>query len=116
MLKTFWNGVSTRICCSSCGQGFDCVLQSSISETPKQQRRRRRLTAGNPQPPILTDPGVDGVAIGLDGNVYSDTALTEAEAQVGQLGPLNPKVAVCHFPANDRSQFQVSSCIFSPPP
>lgn len=80
------------------------AVQSSLSETPKQ-RRRRRLAA---QPAIQTDPGADGIAIGLDGNVYSDTAITEAVAQVGQLGPLNPKVSVCHFPASDRSQYTVS--------
>ena len=85
--------------------GVSHALQSSISETPKQ-RRRRRLAA---QPAIQTDPGADGIAIGLDGNVYSDTAITAAVAQVGQLGPLNPKVAVCHFPASDRSQYTVSS-------
>ena len=80
------------------------VLQSSVSETPRQ-RRRRRLTA---QQAIQTDPGADGIAVGLDGHIYSDTAITEAVAQVGELGPLNPKVAVCHFPAPDRSPDTVS--------
>ena len=80
------------------------AVQSSLSETPKQ-RRRRRLAA---QQAVQTDPGADGIAIGLDGNVYSDTAITTAVAQVGQLGPLNPKVSVCHFPASDRSQYTVS--------
>ena len=56
---------------------------------------------------LPTDPGQDGVAIGLDGKIYSDTAITDAIAQVGELGPLNPKVAVCHFPPQERAQFQV---------
>jgi hypothetical protein len=56
---------------------------------------------------LPTDPGQDGIAIGLDGHIYSDTAITEAVAQVGQLGPLNPKVAICHFPPQERAQFQV---------
>ena len=56
-------------------------------------------------------PEQDGIAIGLDGKVYSDTAITEAVAQVGQLGPLNPKVAICHFPPQERSQFQVRRCM-----
>lgn len=56
---------------------------------------------------LPTDPGQDGIAIGLDGHIYSDTAITDAVAQVGQLGPLNPKVAICHFPPMERAQFQV---------
>lgn len=67
--------------------------------------RRRRLKVEGILP---TDPGRDGIAIGLDGQVYSDTAITAAEAQVGQLGPLNPKVAICHFPPQERAQFQVN--------
>ena len=58
---------------------------------------------------LPTDPGQDGIAIGLDGKVYSDTAITDAIAQVGELGPLNPKVAVCHFPPQERAQYQVMS-------
>lgn len=79
-------------------------MQSLVGQLPKE--KRRRLSA---QPAIQTDPGADGIAIGLDGHVYSDTAITDAVAQVGQLGPLNPKVAVCHFPPQDRSQWQASS-------
>ena len=56
---------------------------------------------------LPTDPGQDGIAIGLDGHIYSDTAITDAIAQVGELGPLNPKVAICHFPPMERAQFQV---------
>ena len=74
-----------------------------VGQLPKE--RRRRLSA---QPAVQTDPGADGIAIGLDGHIYSDTAITDAVAQVGQLGPLNPKVAVCHFPPQDRSQWQAS--------
>lgn len=80
-----------------------CALQSMVGQLPKE--RRRRLSA---QPAVQTDPGADGIAIGLDGHIYSDTAITDAVAQVGQLGPLNPKVAVCHFPPQDRSQWQAS--------
>ena len=80
-----------------------CALQSLVGQLPKE--KRRRLSA---QPAVQTDPGADGIAIGLDGHVYSDTAITDAVAQVGQLGPLNPKVAVCHFPPQDRSQWQAS--------
>lgn len=58
---------------------------------------------------LPTDPGQDGIAVGLDGQIYSDTAITAAVAQVGQLGPLNPKVAICHFPPQERAQFQVRS-------
>ena len=79
------------------------ALQSMVGQLPKE--RRRRLSA---QPAVQTDPGADGIAIGLDGHIYSDTAITDAVAQVGQLGPLNPKVAVCHFPPQDRSQWQAS--------
>ena len=82
------------------------AVQSLVGQLPKE--KRRRLSA---QPAIQTDPGADGIAIGLDGHVYSDTAITDAVAQVGQLGPLNPKVAVCHFPPQDRSQWQASSPI-----
>lgn len=78
-------------------------LQSSVGELPKE--RHRRLKA---QQVIQTDPGADGIAVGLDGQIYSDTAITEAVAQVGQLGPLNPKVPVCHFPPQDRSPWQAS--------
>ena len=53
------------------------------------------------------NPEEDGIAVGLDGKIYSDSAITDAIAQVGQLGPLNPKVAICHFPPQERSQFQV---------
>lgn len=60
---------------------------------------------------LPTDPGQDGIAIGLDGQIYSDTAITSAVAQVGQLGPLNPKVAICHFPPQERAQFQVPGTI-----
>ena len=83
------------------------ALQSHFGEHPKE-RRRRRLQAPYPDsvPAVQTDPGADGIAIGLDGHVYSDTAIMEAVAQVGQLGPLNPRVAVCHFPPQDRSQWQ----------
>ena len=57
---------------------------------------------------LPTDPGQDGIAIGLDGKVYSDTAITDAVARVGELGPPGtPKVAVCHFPPQERAQFQV---------
>ena len=77
-------------------------LQASISETPVQRRRRLKVEAILP-----TDPGQDGIAIGLDGKVYSDTAITDAVARVGELGPLDPKVAVCHFPPQERAQFQV---------
>ncbi|CAL5224936.1 g7705 [Coccomyxa viridis] len=99
-----WHSIAVLLAalCSACHALHPDVL-SSVSETPRQ-RRRRRLAA---QPAIQTDPGADGIAIGLDGNVYSDTAITAAVAQVGQLGPLNPKVAVCHFPASDRSQYTV---------
>ena len=89
---------------------FPVALQSHFGEHPKQ-RRRRRLQEPYPDsvPAVQTDPGANGIAIGLDGHVYSDTAITEAVAQVGQLGPLNPKVAVCHFPPQDRSQWQASA-------
>ncbi len=56
---------------------------------------------------LPTDPGEDGIAIGLDGQIYSDTAITAAYAAVGQLGPISPKVAICHFPPQERAQFQV---------
>ena len=79
-------------------------LQASISETPVQRRRRLKVEAILP-----TDPGQDGIAIGLDGKVYSDTAITDAVARVGELGPLDPKVAVCHFPPQERAQFQVKA-------
>ncbi|BDA44528.1 probable protein GRIM REAPER at C-terminar half [Coccomyxa sp. Obi] len=77
-------------------------LAASASEAPSERRRRLKVEAILP-----TDPGQDGIAIGLDGHIYSDTAITDAVAQVGQLGPLNPKVAICHFPPQERAQFQV---------
>ena len=77
-------------------------VQASISETSIQRRRRLKVEAILP-----TDPGQDGIAVGLDGKIYSDTAITDAVARVGELGPLNPKVAVCHFPPQERAQFQV---------
>jgi hypothetical protein len=81
-----------------------CTTQASMSETPVERRRRLKVEAILP-----TDPGQDGIAIGLDGKIYSDTAITDAVAQVGQLGPLNPKVALCHFPPQERAQFQVGA-------
>lgn len=91
-------------------QKIDCFLllpvQASASEAPAERRRRLKIEAILP-----TDPGQDGIAIGLDGHIYSDTAITDAVAQVGQLGPLNPKVAICHFPPQERAQFQVCCCI-----
>ena len=78
------------------------LLQASASEGPSERRRRLKVEAILP-----TDPGEDGIAIGLDGQIYSDTAITAAYAAVGQLGPISPKVAICHFPPQERAQFQV---------
>jgi len=84
------------------------LLQASAGEAPAERRRRLKVEGILP-----TDPGQDGIAIGLDGQIYSDTAITAAVAQVGQLGPLNPKVAICHFPPQERAQFQVRGTLSS---